>query len=512
MSDEVPHDRSSPTTPTRETPIREDGLIASPLDGDLSMLADAYFDGRVSPQQMEALNSRLRSDEAARDLYLQLCDLHSCVSIDDGLWVGSPETAIERHRVDSRNTIEVVRGVRKGFVRTLSQLSIAIFVVAIPCATLLIGLRVNQTQRNQKEETQEHTLATIGEQKNCQLNGASKPLETGSSVISGQRIDLAAGTMQIKFASGALAMIHGPAVFDVNSRNSGFLTFGKVNVTACTSESTDFSLKTVSANAVHNCAEFSAEVATNGRTRFDVSKGSLQIHIPTMKRSQRLDSGGAIELDSSRDQIITLIESGDGTPAFRFLTIPPPSSRDFADQSRGIAVVRCFGGQLQHGSGPPEILLDGKGQSAEDAPMESLYFTENASGIIVLDLGRSISVSMINTYSWHRAAYRWHRTDACFDRAPQKFTLYGSSAIDMPSLAMPHIDAGWTLISHVNTDEFFQTQADELRPPQQASSIRASEGPVGSYRYLMWAVRPSIGYDKKSENNTYYGEIDVYGE
>ncbi len=363
------------------------------------------------------------------------------------------------------------------------------------------------------ETSTESSVATVGELTDCRLNGADRPLSTGGSLASGQRIDLASGMMTVKFASGALATIYGPAIFDINSRNSGFLTSGRVNVAACGWGTTDFSLKTANANAVNNCSEYAVEVASDQRTRFGVTSGSLRIYIPTIELSQRLESGGSLGLcDLGADQVMTLIESGDGTPAFRFPTISPPSSSDLADQSRGIAKIHCFGGELSPDSGSANLLLDGRGQSDADAWGESLFFLEHSTGLIVVDLGQRTSLSMINTYSWHRSDSQWHKHWAisdkrCSDRAVQKYDLYGYAGDEMPQLQQPLANSGWQLISQVNTDDFFHVDSDGVRPPQQASSVR---GALGSYRYLLWAVRPSIGCLPITEFSTFYGEIDIF--
>lgn len=66
----------------------------------LSQLIHACLDGRATEAQVYGLNVRLREDAAARDLYLQLADTHSCLSVDEGLWMdpcaatGTPDLAV----------------------------------------------------------------------------------------------------------------------------------------------------------------------------------------------------------------------------------------------------------------------------------------------------------------------------------------------------------------------------------------------------------------------------------
>ncbi len=56
---------------------------------ELIELIHACLVGRATEQQVCRLNERLRPDAAARDLYLQLADAHSCLAVDESLWVDS---------------------------------------------------------------------------------------------------------------------------------------------------------------------------------------------------------------------------------------------------------------------------------------------------------------------------------------------------------------------------------------------------------------------------------------
>lgn len=51
----------------------------------LAVLIHAYLSGTCSEEEVEALNSWLRADEAARDLYLHLAQIHSRLSTDTDL-------------------------------------------------------------------------------------------------------------------------------------------------------------------------------------------------------------------------------------------------------------------------------------------------------------------------------------------------------------------------------------------------------------------------------------------
>jgi len=56
---------------------------------DLIALIHACLDGRATDGQSSDLNAKLRADAPARDMYLQLADTHSCLAVDERLWVNN---------------------------------------------------------------------------------------------------------------------------------------------------------------------------------------------------------------------------------------------------------------------------------------------------------------------------------------------------------------------------------------------------------------------------------------
>ena len=57
---------------------------------ELAGLFNACMDGHATDEQITRLNALLRTNSVARDLYLQLADTHSTLSVDEQLWVEDP--------------------------------------------------------------------------------------------------------------------------------------------------------------------------------------------------------------------------------------------------------------------------------------------------------------------------------------------------------------------------------------------------------------------------------------
>ena len=260
--------------------------------------------------------------------------------------------------------------------------------------------------------------------------------------------------------------------------------------------------------------EFNVIASDDGHSQIGVVEGFVEVQLANGRQCRRLGVGESIEVEPGMPSVIARIEPGDGTPAFKFPTIEPPSNKDYADASQGHAHISVLRGKPQLtsasglGSGPVEVLLDGKGQSNADAPPESFFFANNSSGLILLDLGKTIPVKKVNTYSWHKS----REAPQKHVRAVQKYYLYGSNRATPPGADGNLAAAGWTFIAQVNTDEFFGFPQWEARPAQQAVSITAANGgPIGEFRYLLWDVRPTVSEAAShASDNTLYGEFDVY--
>jgi hypothetical protein len=343
-------------------------------------------------------------------------------------------------------------------------------------------------------------VAHIAELKNCRWMHQSEVSEEGTPLRVGQRIELSEGQAKVLFDTGAELQIEGPSILEVKGPNAVFLTLGSAEVLAESKESEGFILSTPSSKFVDLGTAFSATVAPDGLSRLEVSQGKVNLVVEEDHDTLLLQKGEAIFVEPGSHKILTRIESGDGTEQFRFPTISPPSKEDIANQSKGGARITVPQGKLRtlRSSTPnPSVLIDGRGQTKQDSPLESLFFENGRYGSLLMDLGRAVSIRKINSYSWHQHnRIKDHRV-----RAYQGYVLYGFAGESPPSAeTVEDRDSGWVRIARVNSDQFFQVNQKLDRPAQQACSIFASKGELGKYRYLLWDVKAP----------TFFGEIDVY--
>jgi hypothetical protein len=343
-------------------------------------------------------------------------------------------------------------------------------------------------------------VARFGELRDCRWVDSAARVATGDAIVSGRRIELSAGSAELIFKTGARLQLVGPAIVEPRSENAVFLTLGEAHLVAETPQAKGFTITTPTSQFIDISTAFSATVSPDGLSRLEVSEGEVDVIVDGTRQRRRLERGQTLYVEPGTQKIITRIEPGDGTSAFRFSTIDPPSRDDFADQASGNATIRVGWGELRNVAGrggAASVLLDGRGQSSQDSAEESAFFDSRMGGAFLVDLGQAISLERINCYSWHQhEKIETHRV-----RARQRFTLYGFEGDQLPDLKLSPEEAGWTRIARINTDQFFRVNEKLDRPAQQACQITSGGGEIGRFRYLLWEVQP----------HTFYGELDIFG-
>jgi hypothetical protein len=180
------------------------------------------------------------------------------------------------------------------------------------------------------------------------------------------------------------------------------------------------------------------------------------------------------------------------TSNFKFKGVPSPSKSDAATKAKFTVVD----GRRDRNGGSVDKLSDGRIPSEADQPSENFFFNAGTEGgRLLVDLGRTINIKQVNTYSWHPNT-----------RGPQVYKLYAGDGkaegfnSEPKSRTDPQI-CGWKLVASVDT------RPKERPGGQYGVSIRDSTGTIGRYNYLLFDI--SRTEDTDPFGNTFYSEIDV---
>lgn len=445
-------------------------------------LVDRHLRGEIAVEEFEELKEALRSCPEKREDYL------SAVKMDALLREIAGKQANEAAAPSTGN---FARGRLLLFGAGLVGCCVAILLLA-------------------RGGSMERSAAEVG------IASGARWLEGGRSegdvLRAGDVIGLASGSVEVRFRSGALTRIHGPARFEITSDNGGFLHHGQAWARADTESSEGFTIRTHSGKFVDRGTEFLTTARTDGFSQMQVTSGAVDAEVDGFER-QRFEKGSGIGIEPGDIPVVIRIESGSATPDFSFPTIPPPSGDDDAGLAAGRARARVISRvgderlNLPHQeSGPAELLLDGKAQTAQDQPGESLFLPNGAEGMILIDLGREVPVSRIHTYSWHLSEVDIGKRR----RAVQRYTLWACGEVKPESLPIREKGRGWTRVARVDTDAFFRVEEEPDRPAQQACSIRSNGPAIGKFRYLLFQVFPTPMPEGLPAQHTFFGEIDVF--
>lgn len=481
--------------------------------------------GTIGDEQLADLLALLRQDEAACDEYLLRTAIHARMAslmpaispaLDRGAEGLDPGAEGLYRGVESPDVGAV------GAVRPAARAALwtGLFVAGLACLAAIVMfspavLPMRGGGPIELAGAPPAVVAKFGSLDSAKWVAADVGHQAGDPIVAGQRLELSSGTAKIDFANGAEVTLFGPAFLDVQSGLEADLTLGRVQVVASTPESKGFTIHTRTARFVDLGTVFTAEADPDGQCRVGVASGEVLVHVAGANNGSRLRQGQFMTIEPGHRQVTVRIERGEGTPDFRFATIAPPSTEDYADASRGLASVSMIGGPLAvakidsaDSSGGVNRLVDGRAQGSADAPLESVFLLRGTRGGFCFDLGQPVAISKINTYSWHDSSLRTEN----HVRATQKYTVWGFAGDDPPDAERPSAENGFERIARIDTDNFFNVATPLDRPAQQACSISSGSRSLGRYRYLVFEVHPTIAPHDNELDHTFYGEIDVYAE
>lgn len=456
------------------------------LPAEWESLIQKYIDADISSEEFAQLEVLLKEREEVRDRY----------------FAATRTAGLLREIAGKESTLSVHNEPASQKVTSFPAKRVATLSIA---AGLVLFLSLTSTFFNPP------VAAHLGESSNAVW--LSETSLEGDKFRTGTRLHLASGSAELIFKTGATTRLKGPALFDLESSNGGYLHYGEAYSIADTEASEGFTIRTNAGSFIDRGTEFMTTASLDGFSQMLVASGAVEVSTGGFEQ-QRVETGNGFHIESGAKPILIRIERGTETPDFIFPTIPPPSDQDFADAnaSTGVTLELDSIGEEEGkknaapNSAPPSILFDGKAQANHDDPTESFFFRDSTTGYLLFDLGSTKPVSEIMTYSWHRNRMEPEKTM----RAVQRFTLWGCRNERPSTLPGSEHSAGWTRIARVDTDAFFHVKESPDRPPQQACHIFSNTDSLGEFRYLLFEVLPTSTYDDIAPRHTFFSEIDIF--
>lgn len=111
----------------------------------------------------------------------------------------------------------------------------------------------------------------------CRWDAESPPLSFYDRVAIGQKIQLAAGLLEIRYDTGATVVLQGPVTYEIRSENSGFLASGKMTGKVTGPNARGFAVSTPTVEVVDLGTEFGVEVSPSRETTSHVFRGAVKL-------------------------------------------------------------------------------------------------------------------------------------------------------------------------------------------------------------------------------------------
>ena len=189
---------------------------------ELNELCDAMIEGSITNAQFERLERLISASDEARQYYVRAMDLSASLGRYASEMQMGPADNVGgwTPRITSLSTGSRIANVGRLAVAASILFAIAMWLTNRPEAGP--ELATKQTARIVSAEY----VARITGAMNCQWKQEGTQLAPGTFLHRGQRLELVAGFVEITFDSGAVALLEGPAVLEINSAWDSTLRHG----------------------------------------------------------------------------------------------------------------------------------------------------------------------------------------------------------------------------------------------------------------------------------------------
>ena len=142
------------------------------------------------------------------------------------------------------------------------------------------------TEHHSAPEPKVHLVGRITGLVDCQWADPTTEAIQGAHVPLGRKYALASGLMEITYDTGATVILQGPVIYEVESKNGGFMSVGKLTGKVTTETARGLTIRTPTATVIDLGTEFGVEVLERGDTVVEVFAGKVDC--------QRMTNGASI--------------------------------------------------------------------------------------------------------------------------------------------------------------------------------------------------------------------------
>lgn len=255
---------------------------------ELERLVGAFCDGTITAIDAEKLDTLLVEDGAARQFYNNYMFLHAELFSQHAAGVaavecraGTAEWEVRNAKCGMGSGVSGAGQSRKSW----TWLAIAAALVGVAAvSSWLTWMTAGKSARRSQEvaqtarsESRPEVARITATRNSLWANGAQNP-GYGSRLISGQRLELTTGLVEITFDDGAVVVLEGPATFDVDSPGKAELHEGRL-AAVVPERAHGFQVATARLNVVDLGTEFGLMAEREGTAEIHVFNGLVKAQL-----------------------------------------------------------------------------------------------------------------------------------------------------------------------------------------------------------------------------------------
>lgn len=273
-------------------------------------LADAALSGTITAEQSERLSGLVCNDVEARRHYVRfmhasatLCewgndwiatqDVENEWNEDAGAQVSMKDLAVARFSIDAARPDPLPSTFPYSFT-ALSSSSVGAMVFSYLVAAVVVGVgmliaacwkvsdysQIAGLPTAPSRATHEPVATGVGRitgMVDCVSTESNAEIFNGANVPLNSRYVLQSGLMEITYNTGAKVILQGPVTYEVELKNGGFMSVGKLTGQVTSTLAKGFSVRTPTAIVTDLGTEFGVEVNESGETDAQVFVGKVNI-------------------------------------------------------------------------------------------------------------------------------------------------------------------------------------------------------------------------------------------
>lgn len=239
-------------------------------------IISAFLDGLLTDEESQDFLKRLESDDAARELYLEMMNLDSLLQWEQGQIEPLPEELCTPETIAQTAPAQDPQAASAHKQLTFTRYALAATLAVCLFLTILLVMESQPAQAIARIDSSDGVpAAMIIEEHNTVWERTEWTQDVSKPLVPGW-LKLKSGRALIDFLGGTTIALQGPAELGLNSDSRAYLKSGRLAVVG-TSRKHDFTLTTADLTILSQSANFGLAINPDNQTELHVFEGSVEV-------------------------------------------------------------------------------------------------------------------------------------------------------------------------------------------------------------------------------------------